>query len=194
MCKYLYEHTNIQQLRHKLNKFHRHMTNRNWLMCPWTKGGSKSKVTVSIWGGHQDAVYHSAIRFALVSWPSLHIRHQTHWLQFIYKSLLGKAPPYLSSLVSITTPTHSTGSSTGPPQSQHLLWSPVLPVLCCQWLEQIAKIPEAGDSHLPHSLTISLISPSIYIYYYILLYCYIYLYYYIFFILLYCYIAIYIYL
>ena len=47
-----------------------------------------------------DAVYHSAIRFvtkapytthhcdlyALVSWPSLHICRQTHWLQVIYKS------------------------------------------------------------------------------------------------------------
>uniref|UniRef100_A0A673YCN8 Reverse transcriptase domain-containing protein n=1 Tax=Salmo trutta TaxID=8032 RepID=A0A673YCN8_SALTR len=55
-----------------------------------------------------DAVYHSAIRFvtkapytthhcdlyALVGWlPSLHTCHQTHWLQVIYKSLLGKAPP-----------------------------------------------------------------------------------------------------
>uniref|UniRef100_A0A8C7DY33 Reverse transcriptase domain-containing protein n=1 Tax=Oncorhynchus kisutch TaxID=8019 RepID=A0A8C7DY33_ONCKI len=47
-----------------------------------------------------DAVYHSAIRFvtsmyALVGWPSLHIRRQTQWLQVINKSLLGKAPPYL---------------------------------------------------------------------------------------------------
>ena len=72
-----------------------------------------------------DAVYHSAIRFvtkapytthhcdlyALVGWPSLHIRRQTHWLQVIYKSLLGKAPPYLSSLVTIAAPTHSTRSS-----------------------------------------------------------------------------------
>uniref|UniRef100_A0A4W5PKU4 Structural maintenance of chromosomes 2 n=1 Tax=Hucho hucho TaxID=62062 RepID=A0A4W5PKU4_9TELE len=72
-----------------------------------------------------DAVYHSAIRFvtkapytthhcdlyALVGWPSLHIRRQTHWLQVIYKSMLGKGPPYLSSLVSITTPTRSTRSS-----------------------------------------------------------------------------------
>ena len=24
MCKYVYEHNKIQQLRHKLNKFHRH--------------------------------------------------------------------------------------------------------------------------------------------------------------------------
>ena len=45
-----------------------------------------------------DAVYHSAIRFvtnapytthhcdlyALVGWPSLHTRRQTHWLQVIY--------------------------------------------------------------------------------------------------------------
>ena len=63
--------------------------------------------------------YHSAIRFvtkapytthhgdlcAPVGWPSLHIRLQTHWLQVICKSLLGKAPPYLSSLVTIAAPT-----------------------------------------------------------------------------------------
>uniref|UniRef100_A0A8K9WVF6 Reverse transcriptase domain-containing protein n=1 Tax=Oncorhynchus mykiss TaxID=8022 RepID=A0A8K9WVF6_ONCMY len=72
-----------------------------------------------------NAVYHSAIRFvtkapytthhcdlyALVGWPSLHTCRQTHWLQVIYKSLLGKALPYLSSLVTIATPTHSTDSS-----------------------------------------------------------------------------------
>jgi hypothetical protein len=66
-----------------------------------------------------DAVYHSAIRFvtkapytthhcdlyALVGWPSLHIRRQTLWLQVMYKSSLGKAPPYLSSLVTIATTT-----------------------------------------------------------------------------------------
>ncbi|CDQ76585.1 unnamed protein product [Oncorhynchus mykiss] len=69
-----------------------------------------------------DAVYHSAICFVtkapctthhcdlypLVGWPSLHIRRQTHWLQVIYKSMLGKAPPYLNSLVTITAPTRST--------------------------------------------------------------------------------------
>ena len=38
MCTYLYEHNKIQQLRHKLNKFHRHVTNINFIMCPWTKG------------------------------------------------------------------------------------------------------------------------------------------------------------
>jgi hypothetical protein len=49
--------------------------------------------------------------YALAGWSSLHIRCQTHWLQVIYKSLLGKALPYLSSLVTITTPTCSTHSS-----------------------------------------------------------------------------------
>ncbi|CDQ68473.1 unnamed protein product [Oncorhynchus mykiss] len=72
-----------------------------------------------------DAVYHSAVRFvtkasytthqcdlyALVGWPSLHICHQTHWLQVIYKSVLVKSPPYLSSLVTIAAPTRSTRSS-----------------------------------------------------------------------------------
>jgi hypothetical protein len=72
-----------------------------------------------------DAVYHSAIHFvtkapytthhrdlyALIGWSSLHIRRQTHWLQVIYKSLLGIAPPYLSSLVTVATPTHSKCSS-----------------------------------------------------------------------------------
>uniref|UniRef100_A0A8C7SC08 Reverse transcriptase domain-containing protein n=1 Tax=Oncorhynchus mykiss TaxID=8022 RepID=A0A8C7SC08_ONCMY len=72
-----------------------------------------------------DAVYHSAIRFvtkapytthhcdlyALVGWPSLHTRRQTLWLHVIYKTLLGKVPPYLSSLVTIASPTCSTRSS-----------------------------------------------------------------------------------
>ena len=72
-----------------------------------------------------DVVYHSAIRFvtkvpyttqhcdlyAFNGWPSLHIRLQIHWLQVIYKSLLGKAPPCLSSVVTIATPTHSIRSS-----------------------------------------------------------------------------------
>ena len=75
-----------------------------------------------------DAVYHSAIRFvtkapyttytthhcdlyALVGWSSLHIRCQTHWIHVIYKSLLGKAPPYLRSMVTIATPTHSMHSN-----------------------------------------------------------------------------------
>ncbi|CDQ72748.1 unnamed protein product [Oncorhynchus mykiss] len=72
-----------------------------------------------------DAVYNSAIHFvtkapytthhcdlyALGGWSSLHIRHQTHWLQVIYKSLLGKAPLYLNSLVTIATSNRSTHSS-----------------------------------------------------------------------------------
>ena len=72
-----------------------------------------------------DAVYHSAIRFvnkapyttlhcdmyALVGWPSLHIRCQTHWLKVIYKTLLGKVPPYLCMLVTMAAPTRSTRSS-----------------------------------------------------------------------------------
>ena len=72
-----------------------------------------------------DAVFHSVIQFvvktpyithhcdlyALVGWPSLHTPQQTHWLQVIYKTLLGKVPPYLSSLVTIAAPTFSTRSS-----------------------------------------------------------------------------------
>ena len=82
------------------------------------------KITSNTLLSKLDAVYHSAIRFvtkspytthcdlyALVGWPSLHIRRQTHWLQVIYKSMLGKSPPYLSSLVTMATPTRSTRSS-----------------------------------------------------------------------------------
>uniref|UniRef100_A0A8K9WUX4 Reverse transcriptase domain-containing protein n=1 Tax=Oncorhynchus mykiss TaxID=8022 RepID=A0A8K9WUX4_ONCMY len=72
-----------------------------------------------------DAVFHSAIRFVtkaphtthhcdlytLVGWPSLHTRRPTHWLQVIYKTLLGKVPPYLSSLNTIAAPTCSTRTS-----------------------------------------------------------------------------------
>ena len=49
--------------------------------------------------------------YAFVGWPSLHIHRQTHWLQVIQKSFLGKAPSYLSLLVSIAAPIHSTRSS-----------------------------------------------------------------------------------
>ena len=72
-----------------------------------------------------DAVYHCVIRFvtqapytthhcdlyALVGWPSLHTRRQPHWLQVIYKSLLGKALPLLNSLVTIAAPTRGMRSS-----------------------------------------------------------------------------------
>ena len=40
-----------------------------------------------------------------------YISVETHWLQGIYKSLLGKALPYLSSQVTIATPNRSTRSS-----------------------------------------------------------------------------------
>ena len=43
----------------------------------------------------------------LVGWPSLHTRRQSHWLQVIYKTLLGNGVPYLSSLVIIAAPTRS---------------------------------------------------------------------------------------
>ena len=59
--------------------------------------------------GSTEYLEHHCDLYALVGWPSLHIRCQIHWLQVIYMSLLGKAPPYLSSLV--TTPTRSTHSS-----------------------------------------------------------------------------------
>ena len=52
MCKYLYEHNKIQKLRHKLSKFHRHVTNINGKMCPWTKGGGvkiKSNSQYLVW-------------------------------------------------------------------------------------------------------------------------------------------------
>jgi hypothetical protein len=39
---------------------------------------------------------HHCVLYALIGWPLLHIR-LTHWLQVIYKSLLGKALPHLSS-------------------------------------------------------------------------------------------------
>ena len=54
---------------------------------------------------------HHCDLYALVGWPSLHVHCQTHWLQVGYKTLLGKVPPYLSSLVTIAAPTCSTRSS-----------------------------------------------------------------------------------
>ena len=54
---------------------------------------------------------HHCNLYALVGCPSLHTRRQTHWLQVIYKTLLGKVPPYLCSLVTIVALTRSTRSS-----------------------------------------------------------------------------------
>ena len=62
-----------------------------------------------------DTLHHSAIRFATnapyrthrhelyekVDWTSLETRRSLHWHHFIYKTLIGKMPPYLSSLLSI---------------------------------------------------------------------------------------------
>jgi hypothetical protein len=53
---------------------------------------------------------HHCDLYALMGWPSIHICRQTHWFQVIYKSMLGKAPPYISS-PDMITPTHSTRSS-----------------------------------------------------------------------------------
>lgn len=72
-----------------------------------------------------DVVYHSAIRFitkapynthhctlySLVGWPSLHNRCLNHWYQLIYKSILGKTPSYLSTLITISVPVFNLRSS-----------------------------------------------------------------------------------
>jgi hypothetical protein len=61
--------------------------------------------------------------YALVGWLSLHIRRQTNWLQAIYKSLLGNALPYLSSLVTIAAPTIVASAPAG-----IFHWSPLKPI------------------------------------------------------------------
>jgi hypothetical protein len=116
-----------------------------------------------------DAVYHSAICFvtkapyinhhcdlyALVGWPSLYIRCQTHWLQVIYKSLLGKAPHYLSSLVTIAAPIHSTRSSryislVTPKANSSFGHLSFQFSAANDWNKLQKKITEAGDLYLPH--------------------------------------------
>ena len=61
-----------------------------------------------------DAVYHGALRFitgckpithhctlyTLVNWSSLSMRRTIHWYIFIYKSIIGLLPPYLTSYLS----------------------------------------------------------------------------------------------
>ena len=83
-------------------------------------------------------------------------RHQTHWLQVIHKSLLGKAPPYLSSLVTIAAPLRPTHSS-----RYISLVIPKANTNSCQGLERSAKITEAGDSYLQSSSQITAHSPSV---------------------------------
>ena len=60
-----------------------------------------------------DPVYHSAIRFITddayqthhcnlydkVGWPSLSKRRDIHWYLFIFKSLIGKQPPYITGML-----------------------------------------------------------------------------------------------
>ena len=70
-------------------------------------------------------LYHSAIRFItgasynthhcalydLVGWPSLALRRDIHWYLFIFKTLIGKHPPYLTQLLSWNTGSYQTRSS-----------------------------------------------------------------------------------
>ena len=73
-----------------------------------------------------DPVYHSAIRFITgdayqthhcnlydkVGWPSLSNRRDIHWYLFIFKSLVGKQPPYITSMLDWKTfGPHNTRSS-----------------------------------------------------------------------------------
>jgi hypothetical protein len=113
-------------------------------------------------------VYHSAAGFvtkalytthhcdlyALVGWPSLHIRRQTYWLQVIYKSMLGKAPPYLSSVVMLTTPTHSTRSSRYIslviPKANTSFGRLSFQFSAASDWNELQKNAEAGDLHFPH--------------------------------------------
>lgn len=70
---------------------------------------------------HLDAAYHGALRFitgskplthhctlySLVNWSSLSIRRTLHWYTFIYKSILGLLPAYLSNYLSCKQSTYS---------------------------------------------------------------------------------------
>lgn len=72
-----------------------------------------------------DTLYRSAIRFAtyaplhthhcdlykLVGWLFLHTRGLHHWFHFAYKTILGKTPPYLLSLLHLTHNKYRTRSS-----------------------------------------------------------------------------------
>ena len=71
-----------------------------------------------------DAVYHSSLRFITgdgfrthhctlyenVGWTSLYDRRERHCLLFVYKALLGKLPPYLTSLLNMKSICHNTRS------------------------------------------------------------------------------------
>jgi hypothetical protein len=102
--------------------------------------------------------------YGLIGWHSLHIRRQTHWLQVIYKSMLGKPLPYLSSLVTITTPIRSTPLQvylTGHPQSQHLFGRLSFQFSAALWLEGIAS--RWSWKRIFPSLTLNISYPSSYL-------------------------------
>lgn len=72
-----------------------------------------------------DSVYHSALRFITgdpfkthhcslyekVGWTSLSLRRELHWFLFIFKSLIGKQPPYLSAMLDWNSQSFNTRSS-----------------------------------------------------------------------------------
>ena len=72
-----------------------------------------------------DSVYHSALRFITgakydthhcilydkVGWSSLSSRRDYHWFLFIFKTIIGKLPPYLSSLLTQSIGTYQTRSN-----------------------------------------------------------------------------------
>jgi hypothetical protein len=115
-----------------------------------------------------DAVYHRNIRFAtkapytthhcdlyaLVGWPSLHTRRQTHLLQVIYKTLLGQVPPYLSSLVTIGAHICSTCSSRYislvTPKTNSSFGRLSFQFSAANDWNKLTKISETGNTYLPH--------------------------------------------
>ena len=105
-------------------------------------------VTKALYTTHHCDVY------ALIGWPSLHIRRQTHWLQVIYKSLLGKAPSDLSSLVTIAAPTRSTCSSgyisLVIPKANSSSGRLSFQFSAANDWNELQKINEAGDLYFPH--------------------------------------------
>ena len=112
---------------------------------------------------------HHCDQYALVGWPSLHTRRQTHWLHVIYKTLQGKVPTYLTSLVTIASPTCSTRSTRSLVTSKTnsffgwlSCWRILPPSLAlstsCQSSSQITAPVHSSSvnspSNLPHSHTV----------------------------------------
>ena len=98
---------------------------------------------------------HHCDMYALVGWPSLHTCRQTHWLQVIYKTLLGKVLPYLSMLVTIAAPTRSTRSSryislVTPKTNSSFGRLSFQFSAANDWNENKIKISETGNTYLPH--------------------------------------------